>query len=179
MHGCHIFCAVQVSFCWAYKIEGEKSLLSGVGVGRVVIPWEPFSQDHAIPGGPPLGGGSKAKILRSALTLKGSVVQRLVPMGGRCSPFQRNSLGARRRKLEGGESRVAGLQGHQGSSSGEMGREATSASPGSELAWAGSDADSELWFFSSFLELVFIFIYLFDWSGLQHTGSSSYGMQNL
>ena len=148
-------------------------------MGRLVIPWEPFSQDHAIPGGPSLGGGSKAKILRSALTLKESVVQRLVPMEGRCSPYQRNRLGARRRKLEESDSSVAGLWEHQSSSSGKMGKEATSVSPGSKLAWAGSDTDSEPWFFSCFLELVFIFIYLFDWSGSQHTGSSSYSMQNL
>ena len=111
-------------------------------MGRLIIPWEPFSQDHAIPGGyASLDGGGKARILRLALTLKESAVQRVVPMEGRCSPYQRNRPGARRRKLEESDSNVAGLWGHQSSSSGKMWEEAPSVIHGSQLAWAGSDTD--------------------------------------
>ena len=120
----------KITFMWSWG--GEISYSMGTIFPGSCCSWG---------GGASLDGSSKARILRSALTLKESVVQRVVPMEGRCSPYQRNRLGARRRKLEESDSRVAGLWGHQSSSSGKMWEEATSVSPGSELAWAGSDTD--------------------------------------
>ena len=72
--------------------------------------------------------GSTARILLSALTLKESVVQRVVPMQVRRSPYQRDRLSARRRKLEESDSNAVGLWGQERSSSSEMGKEYASES---------------------------------------------------